>query len=49
MLQEIITGILVAAAVFYIGRRIFRTAVKGDGGKCADCPPGEIKNLVRKK
>jgi len=48
MWQEIIIGILVAAAVYYIGRRIFKAAVKGESGGCADCPPGEIRKENQK-
>ncbi|HLG34968.1 MAG TPA: FeoB-associated Cys-rich membrane protein [Bacteroidia bacterium] len=48
MWQEIIIGVLVAASVFYLGRRIFKTTVKGEGGGCADCPPAERGKHNRK-
>jgi hypothetical protein len=48
MWQEIIAGIIVAAAVFYLGRRVFKTAAKGEGGECADCPPSELKRQNQK-
>ncbi|MBK5284844.1 MAG: FeoB-associated Cys-rich membrane protein [Bacteroidia bacterium] len=49
MWQKIIVGVLLAAAVFYIARRIYNSFAKGEGGECADCPPNQIKNSLQKK
>jgi len=48
MWQEIIIGILVVVALWYISRRIYRITMKGDHGACADCPPGELKSTAQK-
>jgi len=49
MWEKIIIGLLVAAAVFYIARRIYNSVTKGEGGECADCPPAQIKRSVEKE
>jgi hypothetical protein len=41
MWQKIIIGVLLAVSVFYLARRIFKTAVKGEDGGCADCPTSQ--------
>lgn len=48
MWQQIIVGLLLIAALAYLGKRIYRTLIKGHDGACADCPPGELKHTVRK-
>jgi hypothetical protein len=47
MWQKIIVGALVAVALWYLAKRIYHSAMKGDGG-CADCPPGELKSPAQK-
>jgi len=49
MFQKIIVGVLIAAAVFYIARRIYKSVVKGEAGECSDCPPAQIKRSVEKE
>jgi hypothetical protein len=47
MWQKIIVGALVAVALWYLAKRIYRSAVKGHDGACADCPPGQLKSPAR--
>ena len=47
MWQKIVVGALVAVALWYLAKRIYRSAMKGHGA-CTDCPPGELKSPAQK-